>query len=799
MIYGKVAKKLAEKGFAVTPLRGKAPVINGWETTTPETVRTDSKFAKYNIGLLCGRPSGLIVVDVDTPDRELELKMYSVLPKTPLMKKGKKGINFFYRYSGEDTLKIHNPIDKRKVELEIISTGRQTVIPRSIHPESKKPYIWCDKNGDESNTHLLNVERSQIPPLPSEVIIELKRIIAEHFEGAAKEIQEKKAQVGVGSLLDNFDKLNHKDLPDYNPKRLEDIPEGYRDRCRSGSHDSIIAYMMAMINEGMAKDQVIDEAMRYDGNYNRGYVCNYFSCKTNQAKGDTPWQKAEYYYNSCYATVAQKKKEAGEEMPEERVVVELEPAKEMEAVNNVLREYGINYDSSFLSIPDPETFQLMKEGKKDFFMYDGKKWNHCEQPFQDRLYRKFNKLFGFKKGHNQITAAMNKFFSFVPSVERHKSFFTHNPFMANFNNGTLHVVGRDYNELVFKPHDRRDYCTDIVKLDYGTKEKNEMFLDMLDRIFEGDEDKEDKIKAIQEMFGLAILPRAARVFFLYGVSGSGKSTIGKILTYLIGEDNICSVDPSSFDGFDMESMVNKKVNMDMDISVSKPISDGNFKKIEDGNAVRIRRKGKEDIYSSIPWLHIFGANTLPKNFDGASGAYARRVTIIHFKRSFTDNNKSYDRDFARKVFMESPTGILNFALEGVQRLMNNGFKFTVPASGEREMERWTMENDTVALFLDDLKNGEVNGVEHDPIFSPNEKILRTELWEIFAKWKGEVGKGHSKVSRVKLYKDLADKGYEARKIQGVYYVRGIGLKTPEKNTPVQDNSSNMTSQDYSGY
>jgi hypothetical protein len=63
---------LAERGWRVFPLvpGSKRPAIRAWEqraTTDPERITRCWNHAPYNIGLVTG-PSGLVVVDLDTPD-----------------------------------------------------------------------------------------------------------------------------------------------------------------------------------------------------------------------------------------------------------------------------------------------------------------------------------------------------------------------------------------------------------------------------------------------------------------------------------------------------------------------------------------------------------------------------------------------------------------------------------------------------------------------------------------------------------------------------------------------------------
>ena len=98
------------KGLIVTPLIGKRPFVTNWEATTQETILTgqfyttknDKKIPlkKANIGLLCGEPSNVVCIDIDTLDPDIEQIILSSLPETPVMKKGKKGVNFFYKYNG---------------------------------------------------------------------------------------------------------------------------------------------------------------------------------------------------------------------------------------------------------------------------------------------------------------------------------------------------------------------------------------------------------------------------------------------------------------------------------------------------------------------------------------------------------------------------------------------------------------------------------------------------------------------------------------------------------------------------
>lgn len=125
-----------ERGLVVIPLRGKIPVIKNWSLFAqkrPSNLLIDlwgKKYPRNNIGLLTGKLSGIIAIDID---KDSALKL---VPPSPFVKKGKKGETRFFKYNGEINFKRHD------LGIELLSDGNQTVLPPSIHPETGKPYVW---------------------------------------------------------------------------------------------------------------------------------------------------------------------------------------------------------------------------------------------------------------------------------------------------------------------------------------------------------------------------------------------------------------------------------------------------------------------------------------------------------------------------------------------------------------------------------------------------------------------------------------------------------------------------------
>lgn len=143
-----------ERGLSVIPVlkKGKSPIIRDWSRfckVRPSEEEVD-KWDKgnFNIGVTCGPASGIIVIDIDTDDPEIMKKC----PMSPVVRRGAKGEARFFKYN--------KSIKSQSIPLiDILSDGRQVVLPPSIHPLTNEPYKWI------SQDTLENFDISDLPEL----------------------------------------------------------------------------------------------------------------------------------------------------------------------------------------------------------------------------------------------------------------------------------------------------------------------------------------------------------------------------------------------------------------------------------------------------------------------------------------------------------------------------------------------------------------------------------------------------------------------------------------------------------
>lgn len=160
--------KYWDKGFAVLPEILAKPQANGqfikWAQyykgakPSPAMQAEWDSLIEHDIGMLTGEPSGLIGIDYDEALPEQIVKAAQLIGDTPIKKMGAKGYTAFYRYNGEPNITWSRD---GVMYAELLSTGRKTTIPPSIHRKTGKPYIW---NGAKE---LLDIDRADIPYLPN--------------------------------------------------------------------------------------------------------------------------------------------------------------------------------------------------------------------------------------------------------------------------------------------------------------------------------------------------------------------------------------------------------------------------------------------------------------------------------------------------------------------------------------------------------------------------------------------------------------------------------------------------------
>lgn len=155
------APLLRAQSYSVVPLmpNSKRPAVEKWsefcvQPADEETFKRWMRWKNNGIGVCLGVTSNLVAIDFDYDCDGLHDKIKAMLPESPIAKTGEKGETRFYQYNGQQS-KGYSKNGERVID--ILSVGRQTVLPPTIHPDIQRPYRWT------TDKTLLNTAASELP------------------------------------------------------------------------------------------------------------------------------------------------------------------------------------------------------------------------------------------------------------------------------------------------------------------------------------------------------------------------------------------------------------------------------------------------------------------------------------------------------------------------------------------------------------------------------------------------------------------------------------------------------------
>ncbi len=237
----------------------------------------------------------------------------------------------------------------------------------------------------------------------------------------------------------------------------------------------------------------------------------------------------------------------------------------------------------------------------------------------------------------------------------------------------------------------------------------------------------EDIPVIQEYLGYCLVPNtlAQTALFIIGNGGEGKSRINILMEHILGENSIVSGDFAGLqEKFSLVSLDHQMLFIDDDLKTEALNDTSNFKKVVTAEmAMEVEPKGKPK-YKTRLYSRILctGNEAIQSKFDKTDGFYRRllisRVKPIHFDRP--------DRALVDKLDEEIP-GIINWLLEGLCRVVNNGFIIEPSKRMLGELQSLKDNSDTIQLFMNDEQFVEYTGEVDD-------KISIKQLYDAYESW-----------------------------------------------------------------
>jgi putative DNA primase/helicase len=213
-------------------------------------------------------------------------------------------------------------------------------------------------------------------------------------------------------------------------------------------------------------------------------------------------------------------------------------------------------------------------------------------------------------------------------------------------------------------------------------------------------DNPEAIDTLQEIFGyyLTADTRQQKAFALIGPKRSGKGTIARVLTALLGPVNCAAPTLAGLaTNFGLQPLIGKRAAIISDARLGSRADQHTIAErllsISGEDSLTIDRKYSSDWTGRLQVRFLILSNELFRLAD-ASGALASRFILLVLTQSFYGRE---DMRLTERLMAELP-GILNWAIAGWARLEERGY-FQQPASGVESMQELEDLTSPIGAFL----------------------------------------------------------------------------------------------------
>ncbi len=265
----------------------------------------------------------------------------------------------------------------------------------------------------------------------------------------------------------------------------------------------------------------------------------------------------------------------------------------------------------------------------------------------------------------------------------------------NLLNGTLEIGSQ---KTILRPFNRNDFLKYQLPFQFNSKTTAPKFQNFLDEVLPQKELQFILAEYIAYLFIPNHRLKLEKTLLLYGVGANGKSVFFDIINALLGRDNISTYTLANLtndNGYYRAMLGNKLLNYASEIN--RKLDTSFFKQLVSGEPIEARLPyGNPFILENYAKL-LFNTNELPVDVEHTN-AYFRRFIIIPFDKVIPDENQ--DKNLAQKIIKSELPGVLNWVLEGLNRLTKKE-NFTHSDLVLQQVTKYKQEADTTFLFIEE--------------------------------------------------------------------------------------------------
>jgi putative DNA primase/helicase len=677
--------ELQARGFVLHPLKGKIPLLQGWQKLTETPVQIEKHFEDGgNVGAVCGKVSDITVIDMDS--FLFANDIFGAGVDTLKAKRTDGRGHFYFKYNPRLPASKHHDLG-----MEILSDGNNIVVPPSVHPTGDH-YVW--KNPDTPIIEMpLGVEKNLLRLFKTEV--ELKQILA-------------KCRHCFRNVIRRKPDMHHAEGRDYMIAVAADM------KAQGAIEVHICMFAKLMYDNKYDEGRTLQEWRNID-------PAKTWTCETLRAKLPT-------YIDMKECAKCEERRQIYENKQD--IPLKVIDAGDNTDVGNA-RRLVVTYGEK-IRYCHPWKSWLCWNGKYWERDQTGQIYRYATQTIEDMIIESktlIDELKDKKYKHAIASKSATKLKALVFLAEKIDGVailpeqLDYNKMLFTVQNGTVDLLTGE-----LRSHNPRDYITKISPATFDKNAKCEMWMQFLNKIMKEDV---ELIRYLQNFSGQVLTGevREKRLYILYGKKDTGKTTFVETIAHILAEYAetmaIESLMKNTRGGIpnDIAALKGKRFVFVDEPDFGDKLSEGLIKKLTGQDTISARFLNEEFFKFKPEFKLAIAANNQPDLSDKDQAIWGRVKCVPFLYRIPPEEQDTKIQD---KLKTEM-SGILNWMIRGCLEWQKNGMP--IPPAVQKASEEMKEDMDTLSDFFNVCC---IKGKDY--------KIPHEYLYTAFRLWAGAVGR-----------------------------------------------------------
>lgn len=687
----------------------KKPVERDW----PNRGQTfqEAHVQDHNIGLLLGKPSGLLDVDLDCEASVTLAKAILPKPHARFGRGAKHSEHYLYRCSNSGPRKAFTAIRAHTMMVELRGDGTQTMVPPSIHPDGE-PVSWIDSN-------------EEVTEVTYDELLKAVALLA-----AASELMQYWNEGQRHSLALGFAGISHKlgVAPNVIMKVIHKICEATADlevQDRLNAVRTTIARPASQSSGFQSLQETLGDAVAKN-------IASHLAIAVGDDKSLQPFTELQQVSNvielgqfADRANVTEAKMGWAFSQWLRSKALYIVETKQWMIWNDRYWEADLSNEMHNLA------FEYVQDVKATLI-----ERNSVNDARDLSSFESLNRI------QNIISFAAPRLAVSATKLDVDPMILATRTSWVNLSTGEAHPPCPEI--LISK----------ATEVSYSNQARCPIFCKFLDDIFE---ENEELISFVQKAIGYSLTGSTSEqcMFIMIGDGANGKSTFINVINKLLGTYGTTAASQTlvanggSSIGDDLVDLVGARLITVSETEEGQSLAEAKIKQMTGGDTLKGRPLYGKHVEFSIQGKLWLATNSLPQINNSDHGIW-RRIMAIPFNRTFTAEEQ--DKELISKLSAELP-GILNWAIEGCRAWQQEGL--APPTIIEDQIAEYRSSMDSISQFVQDECE---LGIDHS--------CSASQFYNAYRTWCLTVGKKPKTTTAFKKSLDQIPTVYQKRTSSG---------------------------------